>query len=288
MSAVNVEKAYGNFMALRNLTIKAKENVVALVGPNGSGKSTFLKILVGLIKNYTGEVSVLGFNPKMDDVRYKRRIGVVLEDHRVEKWMKVGDYLELACLARESCSSFMESELFNIFNIKKFLKKKMGELSAGMFQKVVVFQAFLGSPNVIFLDEPFKNLDYESVNVLRDFIKKEKVNRKFFLVSHNLNVLLEIAEEVFFIREGKIVDYVSNTLGGIVERVLIKSDNIDELNHKLGEMGYKATKISAEVCVVEIGKGEYNELVSALYKLISDSKVSIKEITKIGGEQIVK
>src|SRR5688500_6177788 len=94
--ASGLRKAYGDVEAVRGIDLEVAEGqVFALLGPNGAGKTTTVEILEGHRKRTSGEVSVLGHDPGKNERVYKHRIGIVLQETGMERFLTVAETIEL-------------------------------------------------------------------------------------------------------------------------------------------------------------------------------------------------
>lgn len=166
----------------------SKGEVVGVVGPNGIGKTTFLKVLVGELKPSSGEVSTsvrISYKPQ-----YIRDIAVRNQDVSVGVWLaqQVGDFGE----------NPIWPDLNSGFNLQPLLQRKMGELSGGELQRVVVAAALLKKADLYVLDEPMAYLDVEQritvARTIRRIIEESEV--AMLVVEHDVAM----------------VDYMSNAI----------------------------------------------------------------------------
>lgn len=205
-----VTKLYGKQKALENVSFSIqKGEVVGLVGPNGAGKSTLMKIVVGLIKNYSGNVYFEGRDIK-SIVRNKKTIGCVIEDPGF--YPHLSGYDNLLFFSKISgCNSKKDiDEVISILGIDSFVHKKAKKYSLGMKQRLGLAQAVLGSPELLILDEPTNGLDANVISDIRGFIKylSQEKNIAVIISSHILSEIESMCSKVIFIKNGKIVDQV--------------------------------------------------------------------------------
>jgi ABC-2 type transport system ATP-binding protein len=202
-----------------------KGEIVGLIGPNGAGKSTLLRILLGLIPADEGStVSIFGAHPEAMETR--RRIGYQADAQFVSKHVSTNELLTLhARLAEVGDPATQISEYISFFNLKQALHRKLGALSKGMRQKVELILAFIGTPELVFLDEPTAALDPPSVFELREFLgKKKQEGVTVFFSSHNLSEVENICDRVLFINDGQLLaEYsLSETSPGFLEEAFRK------------------------------------------------------------------
>ncbi len=222
MPAILVEgltKKYGDFMALDQATFEVEEGVFfGCFGPNGAGKSTLLKILTGQIPPSAGRADVLGLDPLTQAMEIKRRVGIVPEVESPPSYLTASEFLRFAgdLHQLQSLDGKIERWL-NFFDLKAAEGTLCRDLSKGMRQKVMLAAAFLHEPRLLFLDEPFINLDPIYQRKLRDYLLKLRdEGRTVFLCSHILDMAQRIVQEMIILDHGKVVlrDRVSNVLVG--------------------------------------------------------------------------
>ncbi|MFH0991307.1 MAG: ABC transporter ATP-binding protein [bacterium] len=209
----NISKTYNprstknKVIALRGVdfAVSAGE-IVGLIGPNGAGKSTLLRILLGLLDaDAGGAISIFGDHP--ESLRSRGKIGYQADSHFRTNTLTVKQFLDLhtALLGYRNGTSNIE-ELLQFFSMKNYEHRKLSALSKGMRQKIELILAFVGTPDLVFLDEPTASLDPPSVFELRDFLAQKKQSGcTIFFSSHNLTEVEHVCDRVLFIMEGTLV-----------------------------------------------------------------------------------
>ncbi|HEV8601361.1 MAG TPA: ABC transporter ATP-binding protein [Patescibacteria group bacterium] len=194
-----------------NLEIYSGEFFV-LVGPSGSGKSTVLRIMSGLEKSYEGHVKLAPDISRQD-------ISFVFQQFALLPWMTIAENIELGLLSRQF-SEAARREIVNNelkqFGLEKFSKAYPRELSGGMRQRVGIARALASQPKIIFMDEPFSELDSFTAEELRQELLAIWMERKptIIMVTHIIQEALELADRVAVLsaRPAKIERIVKNTL----------------------------------------------------------------------------
>ncbi|MBS3795968.1 MAG: ABC transporter ATP-binding protein [Candidatus Thorarchaeota archaeon] len=221
VSVAGLVKEFPEVKALDYVDLEVEKGIFGLIGPNGAGKTTLLRILLGLIKADSGTAQVLGLDIAESSLQIRRRIGVLHEKPAYPKSMQVIEYLRK--IARIYKSNTSAEELLKNVDLDYAKNREIDNLSAGMYQRLAIAQALIGSPELVFLDEPTSNLDVTG----RDDIMSLIVNLhnendiSFFVCSHILSDLQRICHQVAFIDKGKIIEkgntrdviekYTSNT-----------------------------------------------------------------------------
>lgn len=212
IQAQNIGKTYNPrsknaVQALRGVSFEVQQGeIVGLIGPNGAGKSTLLRILLGFLNaDEGGSVSILSHHPESLETR--QEIGYQADSQFRSPGVRTSAFLELhALLAGNSNPTEEVTAVLRHFNLLNAAGRKLSALSKGMRQKIELAVAFVGSPKVVFLDEPTASLDPPSVFELREFLtqQKEKGTTVFFS-SHNLTEVENVCDRVLFILDGALV-----------------------------------------------------------------------------------
>jgi ABC-2 type transport system ATP-binding protein len=151
-------KRYGSSWALEGCTLAIAEgSVTALVGPNGAGKTTLLHLAVGLATPTTGELAVLGRDPRRDAAALLPDVGFVAQDHPLYTGFTVGDTLELGRRLNRRWDGDLARSRVERLGLP--LAKKVGKLSGGQQAQVALTLALAKRPRLLLLDEPVASLD---------------------------------------------------------------------------------------------------------------------------------
>ncbi len=224
ISAKDLQKWYGKKHVLKGLNLEVKDGeVFGLLGPNGAGKTTLIKILTGQT-DARGEVKVAGVDPIKEPLKVRELVGIVPESESVPNYLNVEEYLYFVAEIRKIKGDVVEKSIKK-FDLESYRKVICKDLSKGTKQRLMFAAALMHEPKILFLDEPFINLDpvYQRVmkKVLEDFISK---GNTIFMATHILEIAKKLCTRVGIIKDGKIVK--------IVEEL----DNLEEVFMK--EVGY--------------------------------------------------
>src|SRR5438270_1516330 len=203
----NVRKAYGNFVAVDDLSFSiAPGSVFGLLGPNGAGKTSTIRMMIGIILPDSGEVQVFGERFRREHLE---RIGYLPEERGLYKRMKVLEHLVL--LGRlhglDGATAKDKSEAWcKRLEIADWTQKKVEELSKGMQQKIQFIAALMHEPDLIILDEPFSGLDPVNTALLKNVILELKQAGKSILFStHQMEQVERMCDAILLINRGKAV-----------------------------------------------------------------------------------
>src|SRR5277367_1419885 len=186
----NVSKLYGTFAALRkvSLTLEAGHCYV-LLGENGAGKSTLLRILAGLLRPTYGIVTVLGTTPQdaRDRIGYMSHAPMLYDEYTaVENLSYFADlYRTRSCLS--------PGDALRSVGLDPALPRPVGQYSQGMRQRASLARVLLSRPELLLLDEPFSNMDVESVHQMVQLLAKFRTgSRTILLTTHQRDLAAPI------------------------------------------------------------------------------------------------
>jgi NitT/TauT family transport system ATP-binding protein len=192
----------------------ARQEFVALVGQSGCGKTTMLRILAGLIKPTTGEVSIAGRplwqgNSRDDDAL--RKLGLVFQDANLFPWFNVEDNISLPLRLRGADKKTRQArahELSELVGLNGFEKALPRELSGGMRQRVAIARALSYDPEILLMDEPFGALDAMTRDKMNMELQRiaALTEATVVLVTHSIGEAVFLADRVVLLsaRPGQI------------------------------------------------------------------------------------
>jgi ABC-2 type transport system ATP-binding protein len=154
----DLRKSYHGVPAVQGISFSVAEGeVFALLGPNGAGKTTTVEILEGFRSRDSGNVEVFGFDPGKGERRYRERIGVVLQDTTVDKFLTVAETVEL--LGQGYPSPLPVGEALSLVGLSEQRNTRGGKLSGGQRRRLDMAVGLAGDPALLFLDEPTTGFD---------------------------------------------------------------------------------------------------------------------------------
>jgi ABC-2 type transport system ATP-binding protein len=205
IEAHNLTKRYGETTAVNDLTFTVKPGIVTgFLGPNGSGKSTTMRLILGLDAPDDGEVTVngrryVGFPAPLHEV------GALLEARSVHTGRSAYNHL-LALAQTHGIPRSRVEELIEIVGLGSVAKKRAGQFSLGMGQRLGIAAALLGDPEVVILDEPVNGLDPDGIRWIRDLMKTLAAEgRTVFLSSHLMSEMALTADHLIVIGRGRLI-----------------------------------------------------------------------------------
>ncbi len=207
INLVGICKTYGSITAVNKVDLSLGcGECVALVGHNGAGKSTLIKIMLGLVKPTSGELSVLNCDPFISAFsEARRRIGFLPEQVLFQKNMTGLETLVFYAKLKKLKNVNFDA-VFARVDLEGAAGRKVGTYSKGMRQKLGIAQALMGEPKLLVLDEPTSGLDPLARQNVYRIIEEEKIRGTAVLISsHALTELDERIDRVAIMKQGKVV-----------------------------------------------------------------------------------
>jgi ABC-2 type transport system ATP-binding protein len=201
----HVTKRFGRRVVLDDVSFAVEcGSVVGLVGPNGSGKTTLLHILLGLVLPSSGEVRLWRSSPAtLPD--FGRRVGWVLESVGLHPGFTAAESLALLG-TRLGADRQRQGEVLHMVGLADASRRRVGEFSLGMRQRLSIGAALVADPELLLLDEPTTGLDPTGIRWLRDLLVDLRGRGVTILLSsHLLDELAKLADDVVVLRAGRVV-----------------------------------------------------------------------------------
>lgn len=201
---------FGDFFAVQDLQLQVPEgSFYGFLGPNGAGKSTTIKLLTGLLRPTSGQVTLLGLDIWEQAVAVKRQIGVVPEKlnlfERLTGWEQLCFSGAMYGVPPNVVNERSE-ELLDLMNLTDKQDTLVADYSHGMKKKLALAAALLHNPRILFLDEPFEGVDVVAAKILRDLLQTLLAKKvTIFLTSHILDIVEKLCTDLGIIHHGKLV-----------------------------------------------------------------------------------
>lgn len=236
-----VTKCYGRSVALDQASFDVPEgSVFALLGDNGAGKTTCIKLMLGMTSLQTGQVSVLGLDPKRDDLEIRRRIGYVPEQPQFYDWMTVDEAGWF--LAGFHHDGALEAYREQMKRLGVPLAKRIRDLSKGMRGKCSLGLAICHDPALLILDEPTSGLDPVVRRAfLEQMVERASTGKTVFLSSHQVDEVERVADHVAVLRDGRLM--TAGPLEQIKERISVVAALTSEASSPLPPLADEVTLI---------------------------------------------
>jgi ABC-2 type transport system ATP-binding protein len=203
-----ISKNFGDVQALKNVNLSIESGeFFGCFGPNGAGKTTLLKILSGQLESSNGSARILEIDVLAKPIEVKKAIGIVPEVESPPSYLTGREYLHFVGRVRkvEDLSNKIDYWL-DFFELREKEDVICRDLSKGMRQKLMIASALIHKPNLLFLDEPFINLDPLYQKKVKDYlINYTKNGGTIFMCTHILEIAEKICTRVAIINEGEIL-----------------------------------------------------------------------------------
>ena len=289
----NVSKYYKELLALDNISFNIqKGEIFGYIGPNGAGKTTTIKILVGLIKDYTGDVYINRKNINDNWKDLHNLIGYHPQEAGFQEFKTIDNAFKtfgrLSGLNSEDIEKRTQ-EILELLNLSEARYRKITHLSGGMFQKLRLGQALLHKPQILVLDEPLSGLDPQMRYHFKNIIKELARNGITILFSsHILSDVQDIADKIGILNQGQIKDIGSPEnlqnkfhIGNIIELIVAENTPLCEGLEDLSEVEY-VQKVKSNKQLVHLKSDINIDLV--IYQIITvlkDHKCKIRNLNLV-------
>ncbi len=211
----NVNKWYGEFQALKNVSLSVKkQEVVVIIGPSGSGKSTFIRTINRLEEHQSGDIAVDGI-PLTRDVRnieaIRMETGMVFQQFNLFPHLTVLQNITLAPIhvrkQKKKDAEAYAMELLKQVKIPEQALKYPGQLSGGQQQRVAIARALAMRPKIMLFDEPTSALDPEMIREVLEVMEDlAEEGMTMLVVTHEMGFARGVADRIVFMDSGEIVE----------------------------------------------------------------------------------
>ena len=228
ISCSELAKKYDDVLALDSVNLKIeKGEFFGLLGPNGAGKTTLLKIVTGQIKATEGDANILGINIEENVIEVKKKIAIVPEQESPPSFLTPREVLEMVSSIRQIESPNIDFWI-EFFELEPMEGRVCRNLSRGQKQKVMLAAAFISETELMFLDEPFINLDPIVQTKVREWLSQYvKDGGTVFLNTHLLENAQRLCDRAAIIHNGKIQSVIK--MNELEEQDM----NLEELFHEI-------------------------------------------------------
>ncbi len=254
IEAQGLTKDYGEKRAVDGLSFTVKPGIVTgFLGPNGSGKSTTMRLILGLDRPTAGDVTVNGRHYR-DHPTPLHEVGALLEARSVHTGRTARNHL-LALAKTHGIPKRRVNELVDFVGLHEVARKRAGQFSLGMGQRLGIASALLGDPRTLILDEPVNGLDPEGIQWIRNLLKQLAAEgRTVFVSSHLMAEMALTADHLIVIGRGHLIadtsveDFVRSASRNVVR---VRSPQALLLAEALAGPGVTVTPIEPGVVEVE-------------------------------------
>lgn len=205
-----LHKQYGEKIVLKDINLDIYPGqIIGYIGPNGAGKSTTVKILTGIIQDYTGDVMVFGKNLRDNVLEVKSKVGYIPELAELYDLLTPREYLSFIGKLYHLSDEIIEErsrKMLDSFSLLDNIDQRMDSFSKGMKQKVLITSGLLHNPSIVIMDEPLSGLDANAVILIKELLQALKQEGKtIFYCSHMMDVVEKVSDRIVLLNNGGII-----------------------------------------------------------------------------------
>lgn len=203
-------KKYGDKCAVDNLSLEiAPGEICAFIGHNGAGKTTTLKAAVGILAFDEGDIFINGVSVLSDPILCKKNIAYIPDNPDLYDFLSGIGYLNFVADVFGVSNTERKERIKTLaqkLELTDALANPIGEYSHGMKQKLAIISAWLHSPKLILMDEPFVGLDPKAAFALKEMMREHcEAGGSIFFSTHVLDVAEKLCDKVAIIKNGRLV-----------------------------------------------------------------------------------
>ncbi len=246
---VHLVKSYGDVKAVRGIDLTVgKGEILGLLGPNGSGKSTTMKMVLGILKQDSGEVYILGERLSDAPLELKKKMGYVPETPQVYEFLTGIEYIDFVAEMygvppserRDRISQFLTG-----LQLAGHENELISGYSQGMKQKVAIISALVHKPKILVMDEALNGLDPRSARLVKDLLRQLASEGISILFStHVLEIAQALCDKVAIMYQGTILALgtvaelrqTAGLPGSTLEEVFLKMTGTDNITEVVKEL----------------------------------------------------
>lgn len=202
----NVNKSFGDKTVLKDIDLKVQEGkIFGLLGPSGSGKTTIINIMIGKIKDFSGELSILGRSKHyLNDKSFKRMFGMMSDSSSAYSRLTIEENL-LFFASIYDVKRCKVTNLLKKLSLYSHRKEIYKNISKGMKQRVLLGIALINNPKLVILDEPTSALDPQTTEKIYKFLEElKKRGTTIFLTTHDMEEAERLCDEISILYKGEI------------------------------------------------------------------------------------
>ena len=265
ISARELTKRYPGVTALDGLTVDLEPGIIGFVGANGAGKSTFIRIILGLLPQTSGTVTVLGFDSKTEALELRKYVGYMPEHDCLPLDVSATDFVtHMGGMSGLPFTAAREraAEMLRHVGLHEERYRLIGSYSTGMKQRVKLAQALVHDPKLLLLDEPTNGLDPEGREEMLELV--ERTGREFgiavMVTSHLLGEIERVCEQLMAIDGGKLhyAGPVAAFTKAMKHLVLELDDDVPAFADRLRGAGLDVAKHGYELHVTVADESMYD------------------------------
>jgi ABC-2 type transport system ATP-binding protein len=279
LSIKNLSKRYGRFQAVNDLNLEVQEGeIFGFVGPNGAGKTTTMKVVCGLLRATSGEITLDGVDIIRHNKRIKDKIGYMPDFFGVYDDLKVSEYLEFYASIyniKGQARKKITDDLLELVDLNNKREVYVDSLSRGMKQRLCLARSLVHNPRLLVLDEPASGMDPRARVEMKEILKNLKgMGKTIIISSHILPELAELCTSIGIIDKGRMV--ISGSVSEIMQQVYSKKvirikvmEKVEEAVTLLSEYPFIDKLVSGEDTIQAGFEGDEGEMGRVLRELVT-------------------
>ncbi len=257
INATSLSKHYGKTVALDQISVELPHASIGLLGPNGAGKSTFLKLMLGLSAQTSGDLMVFGRDVQENPMEIRRRIGYMPESDCLAMDTTAFDFVrhmgEVSGLPSND-ARLRAADMLYLCGLDEERYRMIREFSTGMKQRVKLAQALVHDPDLVFLDEPTNGLDPSGHDEMLTLIRRihDELGIAVVLSSHVLEDIERVCDYVMMIDSGRLVGagYLSDLMDTRQEITLELDGDVESFSEGVRRRGFEVSGKNGMLTVV--------------------------------------
>ena len=288
-----VSKRYDRIQALDDVSFNINPgDIFGYIGPNGAGKTTTIKILVGLIRDFRGDIYING-NPiskNRNDIH--KMLGYLPQESGFQEWRTVNHALQTFGRLSGLTSKHLETRIHDVLqlvNLSDELHTKIAHLSGGMTQKLRLAQALLHEPALLVLDEPMSGLDPTSRYQIKNIINNLAMSGvTIFFSSHILSDVQDIANRIGILNRGRIMKVgtpndlqMQFQVGNAIHIVVAENSSLGQDLEDLDSVEYVEQSSSNSQIIHLTSKADLDASINEIFRSLLNQKCRIRKFNFI-------
>jgi zinc transport system ATP-binding protein len=199
VSVENLSFGYGSSLSIENISFNVSEgDFLGIIGPNGAGKTTLFRCILGVLGNYAGSIRLFGQDIKSNKGLLKR-VGYIPQKRTIEQEfpVTVQEVVSFGLIGLRNSSNTVLSAITDV-GLDELKNKRIGDLSGGQLQRVLIAKALVSNPDLLILDEPTTAIDKESEKKFYSILTELNEDRKktIILSSHDLDAIKKLSNKI--------------------------------------------------------------------------------------------
>jgi zinc transport system ATP-binding protein len=199
IKVANLSYYYDSFPSLDHISFKVdKGDFLGIIGPNGAGKTTLFQCMLGIMNDFSGEINLFGYDIRQNK-KMLQRVGYVPQKKTVEQAFPatVSEIVSLGIIGMKINRESIDSAI-DFVELGAYRNKRIGELSEGQQQRVIIAKALVKQPDLLILDEPTTGIDSAAQERFYDLLTKLNKDKGITIVwsSHDMNAVEKLASKV--------------------------------------------------------------------------------------------